>query len=218
MAVTRRPTYADQTVTETQSVTFNRDPDDIFPVFVAGEARQAGTIWAVDANVGRYGDPFRFTFRKPDQQGSVVSMGISPMSAIAPSGAVAIGASHIELPISGPLNVRVVRARGPVIEFDLNGDGRTDVSLYERVDPERPRTDTGARTRRGGGRSRSPPSTPTARSTTSAATRSTTGCSSTRSRSDATSPRSRPPRRSRGWSSRRRSRTSTPTRPASCSV
>ncbi|MEV5967204.1 DUF4157 domain-containing protein [Kribbella sp. NPDC051952] len=119
----------DKTRTE-QTFSFSRDPNDIFPVFLPGKPQQAGSIWAIDVTMGRFGDLYRFTFYKPDPTANRVRVGISPMS-----GGAAVGTESLDVEASGTLGVAVVRARGPLLELDLNGDGRTDIRVYERMAP-----------------------------------------------------------------------------------
>jgi len=128
--VERRKGYGDEVSRSEQTFSFSRDPSDLFPVFLAGTPQRAGSIWALDVTMGRYGDLYRLTFYKPDASSAKVRMGVSPMS-----GGSAAGTEAIDVEASGPLNVSVVRSRGPVLELDLNGDQRTDIRLFERMTP-----------------------------------------------------------------------------------
>ncbi|GAA3650771.1 hypothetical protein GCM10022237_08150 [Nocardioides ginsengisoli] len=113
-----------------QSFSFPRDPADVFPVFLPGTPQQAGSVWALDITMGRFADNYRLTFYKPEQTSNRVRMGVSPLA-----GGEAAGTEAIDVETVGPLDVRVVSARGPELAIDLNGDGRPDIRLFEQVTP-----------------------------------------------------------------------------------
>lgn len=128
--VERVKDYGEEKSKDTKTFSFSRDPNDIFPVFMPGTPQHAGSIWALDVTMGRFGDQYRLTFYKPDPGSSKVRMGISPLS-----GGSAAGTEAIDVEATGPLQVAVVRARGPLIDIDLNGDGKADIRLFERMTP-----------------------------------------------------------------------------------
>jgi hypothetical protein len=131
MVYTRREYPGSPEITDPKTLSFSRDPADIYPVFVPLTPRRAGTIWVVDVIMGRFGDAYRFTFRKPDPAGAAVHMGVSPMA-----GGAALGGDLIDLQVSGKLDVRIARAAGPVLDLDLNGDGTADIRVWETMAPE----------------------------------------------------------------------------------
>ncbi len=130
MTMTKGVSYQTERRTETHSVSFPRDPDDVYPVFLPNTPRRAGNVWVVDAGVGRFGDPFRFTFRSRPG-GTSVTMTIS---ALGPDGP--LGVDDLDIPLTGSLTVAIVSTRGPFLALDLNGDGRADVRVYQEMRPE----------------------------------------------------------------------------------
>ena len=130
--LSKRVGYSRDQTREVHTLSFSRDPADIYPVFVPGDPRRAGTIWVLDATIGRFGDRFRFTFRKHGLSGGV-RVGISPMSAGFP-----IGVNQMDIPIFGHLNVQIVRSLGPFLELDLTGNGRPDIRIYQGLEPIHP--------------------------------------------------------------------------------
>jgi len=117
--------------TQEHTMSFSRNPSDIYPVFVPMTPQRAGTVWVVDAFLGRFGDTFRFTFRKPDPAASGVRMGVSAMA-----GGTALGGDLIDLQVIGNLDVRIIKSSGISLDLDLNGDGKADIRVWETMVPQ----------------------------------------------------------------------------------
>ncbi|MEO6897940.1 MAG: DUF4157 domain-containing protein [Caldimonas sp.] len=132
-----------------QSKAFHFAPDraPVFSVFRPGLAHRVGDIWSLDASVGAYGDGFRFTFstsmppapetllgityQPPDEHKGEVLMGISPLVGGSPS-----GGTRLDLKIAAALDVQVLSSTGAALVLDLDGDGKADISVYDRLTAE----------------------------------------------------------------------------------
>jgi hypothetical protein len=99
-------------------------------VFAAGEGRPLGPgLWVLDVAVGAYGDTFRLTLTKTDPLAGEMVLAFSGVNGdfVGPT---------IELRVkgvTGPPRLALVRTAGPALELDLNGDGKTDVTLFDRL-------------------------------------------------------------------------------------
>jgi hypothetical protein len=130
MDYSRAKRYDEPPRTETRTMSFRRNPSDYYQVFAPAQARQAGPVWALDVVMGRFGDTYRFTFRRPDPARPDVQMGISPMSEGIP-----VGADLVTLQVRGTLQVAVVPSPGPAIAIDLDGDRTADIRVWETMVP-----------------------------------------------------------------------------------
>jgi hypothetical protein len=92
--------------------------------------RQVGDIWALDLTAGPYGDRFRLSFRRPQGSADRVDMGVSVLDALTgePQGGETIPLAH-----TGPLSVAMLANDGISAAIDLNGDGRPDVQVFDRL-------------------------------------------------------------------------------------
>jgi hypothetical protein len=90
--------------------------------------RDVGGIWTYDVTVGSYGDFFRITVRKPDPTVAAAALGVSVLSDGQP-----VAGYQADLRVTGALRVALVQADPAALALDLDGDGQTDVSLFDRL-------------------------------------------------------------------------------------
>jgi hypothetical protein len=114
-----------------RTVDFARSETDAYQVFRPGAVNRAGAVWSVDAEVGMFGDAFRFSLHKPSPSATSAVLGISPRS-----GTRALSASRVDVPVAAaPLQVAVVPTGGARFALDLDGDGRADIFLWDYLTP-----------------------------------------------------------------------------------
>jgi hypothetical protein len=92
----------------------------------AGPAEIAGGILATDITLGAYRDPFRLSFRQ--LQGGKTTFGLSALNGGVPRDTV--GA---ELALAGPIRYAVLDTGPAGLALDLDGDGKADLQLYDRL-------------------------------------------------------------------------------------
>lgn len=109
-----------------QSV-FSTAPSAADPNAKEAEPVKTGDIWALDVGVGVYGDRFRLSFR-PDYADNTVTFGLGVLSDGAP-----VAGEGATLSLSGPLDVKILSNAGAQLSLDLDGDGRQDLSLFDRL-------------------------------------------------------------------------------------
>jgi len=90
------------------------------------EAGLAGGIIYNDVKLGAYDDMFRLTlqWRSADK----ALLGLSPLFR-----GHALGGVGLEIPASGTLRCQVVETAPTSVGFDLDGDGKTDLRLYDQL-------------------------------------------------------------------------------------
>ena len=86
-----------------------------------------GGITAVDASLGTYEDQFRITIQPTG--GSKALFGISAMRRGTP-----IGGMSTELLLAAPLRLQVLENDGISLALDLDGDGKADLQIFDRLD------------------------------------------------------------------------------------
>ena len=95
-------------------------------IAAAGPAQIAGGVLATDITLGAYRDPFRLSFRQMDS--GVTTFGLSALNDGVPRDTV--GAS---LTVSGPIRYRPIDVGSTGLGIDLNGDGKSDLEIYDQL-------------------------------------------------------------------------------------
>ncbi len=111
----------------------NRDPDKQGP----RDFVQVGGIWSLDVTIGAYGDRFRMTFRRVMEGVSTVEMGLSvlakPKGAADDSDDQPLAGRAIVLEVGGALAPKILKSDPTALLLDLDGDGRVDVIVHDRL-------------------------------------------------------------------------------------
>ncbi len=123
---------------QSQAVKFPPEKAGLHKVAAANAPALVGGIASVDVTLGAYGDQFRLTVQP--QAGNQALFGLSVLDGGVPdSGRGAL------LQLAGPLRLSVVRQGGLSLGLDLDGDGKPDLEVFDRLespqdsDPERDR-------------------------------------------------------------------------------
>jgi hypothetical protein len=98
-------------------------------VFQAAPPTVIGGIQSVDITVGAYNDRFRLTFQKPNPATDSTVMGISVIS----TDDSVVAGQPTDISVAGGLNLQVISTASPSLQLDLNGDGVTDLSFFDRL-------------------------------------------------------------------------------------
>jgi len=95
-------------------------------IAAAGPGQVAGGILVFDVTLGAYHDPFRLTFRQLSD--GKTTFGLSALNAGVPRDTVGT-----ELALSGPIRYEVVDTGPTSLGIDLDGDGKADLLIYDRI-------------------------------------------------------------------------------------
>lgn len=110
------------------TIRFPTDPEPARRLYTAGDVRVAGKNAFWDVDIGPYGDRFRITVDRGDEARPVI--GVAPLFRGVPSGGRGAVLSY-----SGPLaGVRLLRDDPVTLGVDLDGDGRPDVRVNDRME------------------------------------------------------------------------------------
>ncbi len=114
---------------QSRSFVFPAETAPEHTVFQAGAPSEvAPGVWTLDMAVGAYADPFRLTFLRPRPGDDTVAVTVSAVQGDRPTESATLATTA-----SGALQVSIVGSRGPSLALDLNGDGRADLTLFDRL-------------------------------------------------------------------------------------
>ena len=122
----RDNTYVVKAVGAERRVTFPAEAGGLHKTVTADNARIVGNIVAVDLALGAYNDRFRVAVENLDDKKAVLSLATVYQGTTK-------GGLGVELQINGALRFAIVDT-GPIsVGFDLDGDAKADVTLYDRL-------------------------------------------------------------------------------------
>ena len=88
---------------------------------------ETGDIWSLDVGVGAHGDRFRLSFRPNDENNTVI-FGLGVLSDGEP-----VAGERTTLFLKNSLDVKILSNVGAELSLDLDGDGREDLALFDRL-------------------------------------------------------------------------------------
>ncbi|MFB9926960.1 DUF4157 domain-containing protein [Amycolatopsis halotolerans] len=120
-------TYPAAIGNDTANLLFPPEPKPRRKIAAAGETRTAAGITATDVALGAYRDVFRLSVRQnPD--GKTATLGLSALN----DGTVRDTAGT-PLSLSGPLRFSVLTTGTTGLDLDLDGDGKADLRIFDRL-------------------------------------------------------------------------------------
>lgn len=112
---------------ESHTVKFQPEKAGLHQVASADPPKVVAGISSVDVTLGAYGDRFRLTLQpQPDNK---ATFGLSVLYGGEPDRGMGT-----TLQLTGPPRLSVLRQGGVSLEFDLDGDGKTDLEVFDRLD------------------------------------------------------------------------------------
>jgi hypothetical protein len=112
---------------QNQTATFQPEKAGLHQVAGADRPKVVGGISSVDITLGAYADRFRLTVQPQPNNQAV--LGVSVMYAGEPDSGVGV-----PLQLNAPLNLSVTHQSGLSLGLDLDGDGKTDLEVYDQLD------------------------------------------------------------------------------------